>query len=178
MTARPDTGPAPATHVAGAGSRRPGAVVVLALAVVATALVQVLVLQSSYVTSPDLAPTLEPGDRVLVWKARPAAAPGDVVVVDTTATTGADRSTPVDDGPVGRVLSSAAEVLGVDPAPSHRFGVVDSSSGDVVVLGRPEPTTVAGSDVVGTVVLRVWPLSRFGSLDVDVPGDRLPTVTG
>jgi signal peptidase I len=170
VTARPDAGPAPATEVAGAGSRRPGLVPVLVAAAVATALAQALAVQSSYVPSSDIAPTLEPGDRVLVWKVRPAPAPGDVVVVDTSATTGVDRSTQVDDGPVGRVLASAAEVLGVHPAPSHRFAVVGSTSGDDVVLGGPDRTTVARSDVVGTVVLRVWPLGRFGSPGVD--GDR------
>ena len=72
-------------------------------AVLLTALVQGLVVQSHYVPTAALAPAVEPGDRVLVWKARPSVAPGDVVLVDTTGTAGVDRSTPVDDGLVLRV---------------------------------------------------------------------------
>ena len=174
MTARPDTDPAPATRVAGAGSRRPGALPLLVTAVVLTAVVQGLVVQSSFVPTSGLAPTLEAGDRVLVWKVRPAPAPGDVVVVDTSATAEVDRSTPVDAGLLGRGLSWAADLLRVQPAPRHRLAVVASTSGDQVVLGGAAPTTVSRTDVVGTVVLRVWPLGRVGSVHVE--DDRLRTV--
>ena len=108
MTARPDADPAPATSVADAGSRRPRPVVLLTVAVVATALVQALVLQSYYVPTAALAPAVEPGDRVLVWKVRPAADPGDLVVVDTTTSATIDRSPQVSDGLIGRVLASVA----------------------------------------------------------------------
>ena len=94
----------------------------LGAAIVATALVQAFVLQSYFVPTAALAPTVEPGDRVLVWKVRPAADPGDLVVVDTTATATVDRSTPVADGLVGRVLSSVADLLDVDIGAQSALG--------------------------------------------------------
>lgn len=163
VTTRPDADPAPAT-VAGAGSRRPRVVVLLVAAVLLTALVQGLFLQSYVVPTGALAPVVEPGDRVLVWKASVGAKPGDLAVVDTTATATVDRSTPVDDGPAGRVLSAVAGLLGVDIGRQDRLSVVAAASGDTVTLGAPVPGDVAAADVVGTVVWRIWPLDRLGSV--------------
>lgn len=171
MSARPDADPAVATSVAAAGSRRqrPPIVVLLAATVVLTALVQGLLLQSYFVPSGALAPTLEPGDRVLVWKVSPALEPGDVVVVDTTATAPVDRATPRDDGLVGRVLTPLAEQLGVDTGRQDHLAVVGGVTGDDVSLSAPVtgtvPAAVPRDAVVGTAVLRVWPLSRFGVVD-------------
>lgn len=162
MNARPDADPAPATTVAEAGSRRPRLVLLLGTALVATALVQAFVLQSYFVPTAALAPTVEPGDRVLVWKVRPAADPGDLVVVDTTGTAAVDRSTPVADGLIGRVLSSLADLLHVDIGAQDELALVGSSTPDAVSLTAPSASTVPRDDVVGTVVLRVWPLNRFG----------------
>ena len=164
MTARPDADPAPATDVAGAGSRRPRPVLLLAAAVIATALVQAFVLQSYFVPTAALAPAVEPGDRVLVWKVRPAADPGDLVVVDTTASATVDRSTPVSDGLIGRVLASVAGWLHVDVGAQSELAVVGSSTSDAVTVTAPVAATVPRDDVVGTVVLRFWPLSRFGTV--------------
>ncbi len=165
MTARPDADPAPATSVAAAGSRRPRLVLLLGAALVATALVQAFVLQSYFVPTAALAPTVEPGDRVLVWKVRPAADPGDLVVVDTTGTAAVDRSTPVSDGLIGRVLSSLADLLHVDIGAQDELG-----RGRRLHAGCRVPHRSRGRHrrarrrVVGTVVLRVWPLSRFGTV--------------
>jgi hypothetical protein len=164
VTARPDADPAPATTVAAAGSPRPRLVLLLGAALVATALVQAFALQSYFVPTAALAPTVEPGDRVLVWKVRPAADRGDLVVVDTTGTATVDRSTPVSDGLIGRVLSTAADLLHVDIGAQDALAVVGSSTPDAVSLSSPVAATVARDDVVGTVVLRVWPLSRFGTV--------------
>jgi signal peptidase I len=164
VTARPDADPAPATSVAAAGSRRPRLVLLLGAALVATALVQAFVLQSYFVPTAALAPTVEPGDRVLVWKVRPAADPGDLVVVDTTGTATVDPSTPVSAGLIGRVLSSVADLLHVDIGAQDALAVVGSSTPDAVSLAAPVASTVARDDLVGTVVLRVWPLSRFGTV--------------
>jgi len=150
--------------VAEAGSRRPRLVVLLGAAIVATALVQAFVLQSYFVPTAALAPTVEPGDRVLVWKVRPAADPGDLVAVDTTATATADRSTPVADGVVGRVLAAATDLLHIDIGGQSELAVVGTSTPDAVSLTAPVASTVPRDAVVGTVVLRVWPLSRFGTV--------------
>ena len=164
MSARPDADPAPATSVAGAGSRRPGVVVLLVAVVLLTALVQGLALQSYYVPTAALAPAVQPGDPVLVWKVRPSTDPGDVVVVDTTASATVDRSTPVSDGTIGRVLGAVADLLGVDTGRQDRLSVVGSATVDRVTLEAPVPGTVARDDVVGTVLWRVWPLSRVGAV--------------
>lgn len=170
MTARPAAdpapaaGPAPAATPAGAGPRRPRVVVLLVVALVATVLLQTFVVQSYYVPSAALAPTVEPGDRVLVWKVRPAADPGDLVVVDTTATASVDRSTPVSDGLPGRVLSAVADLLHVDIGAQDRLAVVGepASAADSVTLTAPVAASVPREAVVGTVVFRFWPLHRFG----------------
>ena len=99
---------------------------------------------------------------MLVWKVSPSPDPGDLVVVDTTASAPVDRSTPVSDGTVGRVLAAAAALLGVDTGRQDRLAVVGSAGSDEVVLGAPVPGAVPRDDVVGTVVLRVWPLDRLG----------------
>jgi signal peptidase I len=138
--------------------------VLLAVAVVATALVQAFVLQTYFVPTAALAPTVEPGDRVLVWKVAPAADPGDLVVVDTTSTAEVDRSTPVSDGLIGRTLAAVADLLHVDIGAQSRLAVVGSSTPDAVSLTEPVATTVPRGAVVGTAVLRVWPLSRFGAV--------------
>ena len=164
MTARTDVDPAPATAMAMAGSRRPPVVLLLASAVVLTALVQAYLVQTSFVPSAALSPTLEPGDRVLVWKVRPAADAGDVVVVDTTATARVDRSTPVDSGVVGRLLSSVADAVGVEIGRQDGFAVVGGATADEVALTAPARTSVPRDAVVGTAFFRVWPLSRFGSV--------------
>jgi hypothetical protein len=172
VSARPDADPAPATPVAGPGSRRPGVVALLVAAVLGTALVQGLALQSYFVPTAALAPAVQPGDRVLVWKVRPSTRPGDLVVVDTTASAPVDRSTPVSPGTVGRVLSSLADLLHVDTGRQDRLAVVASGSpdaGDWVALGGPGAGTVSRDDVVGTVVLRFWPLDRFGTIPAVTP---------
>jgi hypothetical protein len=173
VTARPAADPVAATVVARAGPRRPRLVLVLAAALLATAVVQAFVLQSYFVPTAALAPTVEPGDRVLVWKVRPAADAGDLVVVDSTGTAAVDRSTPVADGVLGRMLSSLADLLHVDVGTQSQLAVVgaaaprgsaDGSAAPDVAVARPGQGTVARDDVVGTVVLRVWPLSRFGTI--------------
>lgn len=155
--------PAPSTSVVGPGSRRPGVVPLLVAAVLLTALVQGLVLQSYVVPSAALAPAVEPGDRVLVWKATPAR-PGDLVVVDTTDTAPVDRSTRVDAGFVGRALGALAELLGVEVGRQDRLAVVDAVAAATVTLGAPVPGPVPRGDVVGTVLWRVWPLDRLGAV--------------
>ena len=166
VSAPTDVDPAPAS-VAGAGSRRPRLVVLLAATVVLTALVQSFALQTVVVSRDDLDPLVEPGDRVLVWKASPDPRPGDLVVLDTTASASVDRSTPVDDGPLGRLLGSLAGLFGIDIGMQHRLAVVGAVGGDRVSVAVPEPASVPREDLLGTAVLRVWPLSRLGSLDQD-----------
>ena len=164
MSARPVADPAPAPTRAGAGSRRPGLVVLLVTALLLTAIVQGLVLQSYFVPTAALAPAVQPGDRVLVWKVRPSTEPGDLVVVDTTSTAAVDRSTPTSPGTLGRLLSAVAGRLHISSGRQDELAVVESASGDGVVLRAPVAGRVPRADVVGSVVLRVWPLDRLGAV--------------
>ena len=101
---------------------------------------------------------------MLVWKVRPSPGPGDLVLVDTTDSAPVERSTPVSDGAIGRVLAAAADLLGVDTGRRDRLAVVGSAAADELVLDAPAPGAVPRDEVVGTVVLRVWPLDRLGAV--------------
>ncbi|MEO7422853.1 MAG: hypothetical protein ABIU87_10715, partial [Ornithinibacter sp.] len=85
----------------------------------------------------------------------------------TTGTAAVDRATPVDDGPLGSVLSFVAGLVGVDIGMQHRLAVVGSREGAQVALAAPQAASVPRVDVLGTAFLRVWPLSRFGTIDPD-----------
>ncbi len=110
-----DTDPVPAADAAVAGSRRAHPVlVVLGASLVLLVLVRALLVQSFYVSSGAMRPTLAPGDRVLVT---PLATPGrgDLVLVDGTAAFGGPDLTPHrDSGLVGRALAAVASGLGLD----------------------------------------------------------------
>ncbi|QKE84256.1 hypothetical protein [Arthrobacter sp. NEB 688] len=80
MTAPTATDPVPAT--ARTGSWRPGALVVLVIAVLAGALVRGLLLESYHVPTAGYAPVLEPGDRVLVLKTDHHVDAGETGLVD------------------------------------------------------------------------------------------------
>ncbi|MGL5930074.1 MAG: S26 family signal peptidase [Dermatophilaceae bacterium] len=164
MSARPDAESA-AVAAAGRGPRRSRVLVLVAVAIVIAALVQALVVQTYVVPSAALAPVVEPGERLVVWKMRSAPEPGDLVVVDTTDTAVIDRGTPVDDGPVGRVLSTTAGWLGVDIGTQSRLGAVTAVAEGRVTVRTPDRRVVESEDVVGTAVWRLWPLDRFGSVD-------------
>ena len=57
-----------------------------------------------------------------------------------------------------------ADLLHVDIGAQSELAVVGSSTPDAVSLTAPVATTVPRDAVVGTVVLRIWPLSRFGTV--------------
>jgi signal peptidase I len=154
--------PAPRPDVADAGSRRPRVLPVLVVGVLVAACVRGFLVESFVVPSDALSPTVQPGERVLVWKAGPAPAPGDLVVVET-AGSGDDATTP--DGAAGllsRVLGALASALGVSTSPRDDLAVVGGTDGEDVELSAPEETTVPRSDVVGVAGFRFWPLDRVG----------------
>ncbi|MCE1178804.1 MAG: signal peptidase I [Micrococcales bacterium] len=109
--------PVPA-HPAGAGSRhsllRALALVVGALLLIT--LVRAFLVQTFYVSSESMEPTLRPGQRILVDRTVSGGElrRGDVVVVDGTGTlTDAERPAYAD-GIVGRLVGGAAGVVGID----------------------------------------------------------------
>ncbi len=113
--------PAP---VAGTGSRRPVALVVV-VGVIAAALVRGLLVESYHVPSAAYAPTFEPGDRVLVLKTDRSAESGDTALVEDAD--GALRLVPSPDA-----ASADGDVVGSVVWrfwPLDRFGPVTGPSG-------------------------------------------------
>ena len=118
----PQPDPAAASESAGAAvvaqrpDRGPSWLLLGAVALLVMMLVRGFLVQSFYVPSGSMQPTIEPGDRILVNKvvSGDALRRGDVVVFDGTRTFGAERWGPRPaEGIVGRFLSGVAAVVGV-----------------------------------------------------------------
>jgi signal peptidase I len=115
----PEPTPVAASAEAGAApaSRRgPSWLLLGGVALLVMMLVRGLLVQSFYVPSGSMSPTIAPGDRILVNKTvgGDSLRRGDVVVFDGTSTfAAADRSPDEASGVVGRVLSGAASLVGV-----------------------------------------------------------------
>ncbi|GAA3619090.1 signal peptidase I [Marihabitans asiaticum] len=87
----------------------------LGAAVLVVMLLRAFVIESFYVPSASMSPTIRAGDRVVVAKtATGDLRPGDVIVFDGTGTMApADRSPYMSDGLLGRTLSGLASAVGV-----------------------------------------------------------------
>jgi signal peptidase I len=162
-------------------------VVILAVAAGLALLVRAYVAQTFYVPSGSMEPTLQVGDRILVDKLsyhlhgvgrgdiivfrRPPRETADLVpdlvkrVIGLPGDTVAGR-----DGNVyvnGKLLAQPWLRPGVRTAP---FGPVTVPPGQYFVMGDNRSVSydsrdwgpVPASYIVGKVVLRIWPLSRFG----------------
>lgn len=195
-----------------AAPRRWYAVVLVGLLL--AVLVRAFVVETFFVPDAGMAPTLLPGDRVVVAKLSGAPAVGDVVVVDVSeAFPGPSRATHTDDGTLGSVLAVVANALGVRNGSRAIVARVVARGGDEVtcregrieVGGTPVSSEVAAldcdgfslrvptgsvwvlgdnppaafdslahardaarglvpeQDVVGRVLLRVWPLTTVAA---------------
>src|SRR5689334_5719508 len=127
----------------------------LVLAVVAIAVMMVVrafLVQSFYVPSGSMEPTIQPGDRILVNKldAGSGLRRGDVVVFDGTTTFAAGDLTPRQDhGFVGRTLSGAASLLGIELGEQDFVKRVVGLPGDhVVCCDHQGRLTINGVSVV------------------------------
>jgi hypothetical protein len=67
------------------------------------------------------------------------------------------------------MLSALGDLVGVEPGRRDALAVVASATGEDVTLASPVPGTVRRDDVVGTVVMRVWPLGRLGRVGRETP---------
>jgi signal peptidase I len=133
---------------------------VVAVAFLLTVLVRALVVQSFYIPSGSMEPTLEPGDRILVSKvgAPSSVHRGDVVVFDGTTTFGTVDGTPAPTGVIARALGGVASALSVGGNESDYVKrvvgmpgdhvVCCDDSGHVTVNGKPvtEPYLYAGDE--------------------------------
>ena len=98
----------------------------------------------------SMAPTLRPGDRLLVVRAR-SARPGDVVLA-------------LDPQQPGRELIKRVSV--VDARGVHLAGDNPSASTDARTFGA-----VSVESVTWRALLRYWPLERFGPIPAPTIGD-------
>ena len=155
--------PAVRPLVADAGSPRPRLLPVLVAGVLLAAGVRAFVVESYVVPSDALAPTVQPGDRVLVLKAGARPATGDLVVVPAqTGSSEGEGSSVIGSGPTARVLGPVAAALGVRAVVGDEVASVASVDGTAVILAAPRVRSVPVDDVVGTVTFRFWPLDRVG----------------
>lgn len=99
-------------------------------------LVRGLLVQSFYVPSGSMEPTIQPGDRILVNKliSGEELRRGDVVVFDGTSTfAAAEREPHQADGVIGSVLGAAASIVGLDLGEQDFVKRVVGLPGDHVV---------------------------------------------
>lgn len=168
-----ETDPAPAA--AAAGSRRAHPVlVILGSALLLLVVVRALVLQSFYVSSGSMRPTLSPGDRVLISKVGSAPSRGDLVVVDgTTAFDGPDLAPPRDAGLVGRTLSAVSSALGVDLGEKDQLLRVIGVGGDQVSCCTADGQVSVNGAPLAEPYLAPGTATDQRSFDVTVPTGRL-----
>src|SRR5688500_5938334 len=129
--------------------RGPSWLAMLGVALLLMVLVRGFLVQSFYVPSGSMEPTIEPGDRILVNKLVTGddLRRGDVVVFDGTDTFAvAERAPRRDDGPIGRALDEGADLLGIDLGQQDFVKRVIGLPGDhVACCDRQGRITVNGS---------------------------------
>jgi signal peptidase I len=146
------------------------------VAIVVMMVVRGLLVQSFYVPSGSMEPTIEPGDRILVDKLASGAdlQRGDIVVFDGTTTFAtADRTPHPSDGLLGRVVSGAATLVGVDLGEQDFVKRVVGLPGDHVVCCDQQGRLTVNGVAVDEPYL--YPGDRPSELtfDIVVPQGRL-----
>jgi signal peptidase I len=179
MSTQPDS-TTPATAVgpgdprARSRSRRRWAAVV-AVAFLLTVLVRALLVQSFYIPSGSMEPTLEPGDRILVSKVGGPSSVhrGDVVVFDGTTTFGTVDGAPAPTGVIARTLGGVASALSVGGNESDYVKRVVGMPGDhVVCCDDGGHLTVNGTPVTEPYLYGGDEASDL-TFDVRVPAGRI-----
>lgn len=156
--------------------RSPSWLVLLGIALVVMMLVRAFVVQSFYVPSGSMEPTIVPGDRILVDKlvSGDALRRGDVVVFDGTTTfAAADRTPHQAGGVVGSVLGGAASMLGINLGEQDFVKRIIGMPGDhVVCCDRQGRLMVNGTPVQEPYVMPGDKPSEL-TFDIVVPQGRL-----
>jgi signal peptidase I len=177
VSAPVDPAPAQASDP-GADDRRQGPswLVLAAVAVLVMLLVRGFLVQSFYVPSGSMEPTIEPGDRILVNKlvSGDDLSRGDVVVFDGTTTfAAADRSPHQADGLIGRTLASAASVVGIDLGEQDFVKRVIGLPGDHVACCDADGRLTVNGKPVQEGYLHPGDKPSDLTFDVTVPAGRL-----
>ncbi len=161
--------------------------IVLAVAALVAVLLRVFVVQAFYIPSGSMEPTLEPGDRILVFKLAFDIHPiheGDIVVFKRPPTDTVDKN--IEDlvkrviGLPGQTISSSdghvlinghvlkepylppgtvTTGIRTQVIPKNEYFVMGDNRGDSYDSRYFGP--ISRSLIVGQVVLRFWPLGRF-----------------
>jgi signal peptidase I len=147
-----------------------------AVALVVMMLVRAFLVQSFYVPTGSMEPTIEPGDRILVDKVDSGSDlhRGDIVVFDGTTTfAAADRTPQQSTGLVGRVVSGAATLVGVNLGEQDFVKRIIGLPGDrVVCCDSQGRITVNGTPVEEPYVFPGDKPSEL-TFDIVVPPGRL-----
>jgi signal peptidase I len=150
--------------------------VLTGVALLVMLLVRGLLVQSFYVPSGSMEPTIRPGDRILVNKtaAGDDLQRGDVVVFDGTSSfAAADRSPHQSEGLVGRVLGGAASLFGVDLGEQDFVKRIVGLPGDRVVCCDAQGRVSVNGTAVEESYLPQGVSPSDTTFDVTVPADRL-----
>jgi len=185
MTSGPDTpqsnpaaasAPADAAAVSSVPSRGPSWLLMAGIALLVMMVVRAFLVQSFYVPSASMEPTIRPGDRILVNKTVGAddLRRGDVVVFDGTRSFAvADRNPGQADGLIGRVLGGAASLFGVDLGEQDFVKRIVGLPGDRVVCCDAEGRISVNGKPVQEDYLPGGTRPSDTTFDVTVPAGRL-----
>jgi len=150
-------------------------VTAVAVALLLMVLVRTLLVQSFYIPSGSMQPTLEPGDRILVSKLGGSSSihRGDVVVFDGTTTFGRPDGGPAPTGLIARALGGVASALSVGGNESDYVKRVVGMPGDrVVCCDQTGHLSINGRSVTEPYLLVGDDPSDL-TFDVRVPAGRI-----
>ena len=146
------------------------------VALLVMVLVRGFLVQSFYVPSGSMEPTIEPGDRILVNKLADgdAVRRGDVVVFDgTTSFAAADRTPHQDDGAIGTILGGAASLVGIDLGEQDFVKRVIGLPGDHVVCCDDGGSLTVNGTAVDEPYVMPGDVPSDLDFDITVPAGRL-----
>ena len=156
--------------------RGPSWLLLAGTALLVMMLVRGLLVQSFYVPSGSMEPTIEPGDRILVNKlvSGDAVRRGDVVVFDGTTTfAAADRTSYQSKGFTGRVVAGAASIVGVQLGEQDFVKRVIGLPGDHVVCCDEQGRLTVNGTPLTESYLNAGDRPSDLTFDVTVPAGRL-----
>lgn len=139
-------------------------------------LVRGFLVQSFYVPSGSMEPTIRPGDRILVNKlvAEDDLRRGDVVVFDGRTTFATpDRTPPQSEGVIGKVLGGAASLFGVDLGEQDFVKRIVGLPGDQVACCDSDGRVTVNGQPVAEDYLSPRVAPSETTFSVAVPKDRL-----